>query len=36
MELSGKLVEKMDVVVINERFRRRDFVIEIVNPRNPQ
>lgn len=36
MELIGRLVEKMDVVVVNERFRRRDFVIEIVNQRNPQ
>ena len=36
MELIGRLVEKMDVVVVNERFRRREFVIEIVNQRNPQ
>lgn len=36
MELIGRLVEKMDVIVVSDRFRRRDFVIEIINQRNPQ
>ncbi|MDA3906902.1 MAG: DUF3127 domain-containing protein [Bacteroidales bacterium] len=28
-EISGKIIEKFDIVVISDRFKKREFVIEI-------
>jgi len=33
-EITGKLTEKFDVVVVSDKFRKREFVIE-VSPDNP-
>jgi hypothetical protein len=30
-EITGKLIEKFDVFVVNDRFKKREFVLEIVD-----
>jgi hypothetical protein len=34
-ELAGKLIVKEDTVNISEKFRKREFVIDVPNERNP-
>lgn len=35
-EATGKLVVKEDIQEISERFKKREFVIEVENERNPE
>ena len=34
-EITGKLIVKDDIQAISDRFRKRDFVLEVENERNP-
>jgi len=34
-EVTGKLIVKDDIQAISDRFRKRDFVLEVENERNP-
>lgn len=35
-ELTGKLIVKEDTVNISDRFKKREFVIDVPNDRNPE
>jgi hypothetical protein len=35
-EVTGKLIVKEDIQAISDRFRKREFVIEVENERNPE
>jgi hypothetical protein len=35
-ELTGKLIVKEDIVNISDKFRKREFVIDVPNERNPE
>ena len=33
-ELTGKLTEKFDVLSLSEKFRKREFIVEIIDKKN--
>lgn len=35
-KIQGKLIEKFDEQVISDKFKKREFVIEVENERNPE